>query len=344
MGRSTPRLRNFPTDIVINSKNGDQTVLDIYDEQEFMYEYISEYGSMDLEKLSIFFQNMCYKQPSPKTNDYTESGVGDLYIYNVLNSIYNLEGKVKDATEHRLFVTINNDTKIKFMDRIVNLLVYKTGCKGLASAKGVDENKIIHYTIICQNKSQTVIIGSRSPYIVLSHAFINSSKDNGYSYIILEVASSYDYNQDIKKRIPKYGQGASMHLIVKYATLGFVEDPRVALNYKCFDKNYPYNSMILDLSNVDTRIMELTYAINMLSGLQSTKPKEYKKLMKELGSGTNSYEEKHLILHKAGLWKNFKQTFNLPDSHELRRSTRLRNNKTINGGRVVCKQCKLLKR
>jgi len=188
--------------------------------------------------LSELFGKMCSSD-----REFNVSQVGDTYIEGIMiktfiNSSYTgVNNNIDNTNESDYnFVFILHD------NNILNLLIYKYGCK---EYENVTKQKAVQLTVICQDATTRGRLGSTSLFIELIKTFIAESINNGMPHIILEAASSF-YNKG-----DDYGSGASLHLLCIYESLGFEEMPDLARKYKCFDHNYQYNSMIYKGSSVD---------------------------------------------------------------------------------------------
>jgi hypothetical protein len=258
---------------------GNDKQLKVYDANQLKENVFSQYsGPKAMKKFKTRLVNyftkdhggICILKKSLDTHNYESSSIGKGYMEYVINNIYD-DHTLTTNTErtYYLYVTATtdeygNDRKNgDFMENIVNVLVYKEGCPKLTKRTSYNP---IHLTIICQSKLLTREIDKNkkkirnvnlasvltaSAYHVLVGAFINGSKEKGYTHVILEVASNAPYDT-LKSKVNSnrkyyYGMRASSHLLTRYASKGFIEEPRLALEDKCFDIQYPYNTMILDI-------------------------------------------------------------------------------------------------
>lgn len=293
----------------------------IFDEIEFMNELIvqvkrnkSLHNKFNtVNKLVTEFANkleyICKKPPNQNTLDYSESSIRRGYMADIIRNIYKITKKQLPINEFYTYEEkINNDNEYRFiivydrlsnlMDGVVNILIYKSGCKGLEKRFNITQNEVMQYTVICQNKDFKTYTGTGRMMFDLTYAWLDALKKQKYKYVILEVASNTDNPSE-------YGNGASLHLLSLYAGMGFVEDPQIALKDHCFQPGYNYNSMILDLKNVNDITDDIHKVANKISYLQNKAKKlakdsnEYKEIdtkLKMLGNPNKSYYEKLKLL------------------------------------------------
>lgn len=269
------------------------------------------------ETLALRFETMCSKSSKVSDGKYPHSAVSGTYIQDLLIGIN------KKTNDYRFYVSmLPEQNGIGFYDRIVNILIYKTGCKSFANTKGVDNNKIMQYTVICQNASTDNKLETRSTFISLTCLFFRTLKQNGYKYVILEAAGNFDFND----KTPCYGKGAAVHLLVMYADWGFVENPDISLKHGCFDKKYPYNSMVLDLDDInykelscfskqgkDARLKMIKTKLQAIVTNPTINPETKRRLLKKIYNVfainteplAYNYKEKHKLLELNKEWDAF---------------------------------------
>jgi hypothetical protein len=271
---------------------------------------------------------ICSKKQNPTKHDFSESSIADHYMGYILKNIYDTSGNVRTNTSYRLFVTVSGSIEVGGVNSIVNVLVYKKGCGTKINSGPIIKNPI-QLTIICQNSSFGKTLGNSS-YILLTKAFIEAATTGGYSHVILEVASTNEYfGSDLKTKLMRqkyYGYNASIHLLGRYATfLKFKEDPGIALTYTCFDKLYPYNSMVLDLNTIGVKDEDerLKQMFNIMKGLKqiilNNNPLEKKEKEKAIAylkdmSEQSTYNEIHGKFKSIHEWyrgqpKEFKNAY-----------------------------------
>jgi hypothetical protein len=146
-------------------------------------------------------------------------------------------------------------------ENVVMILIYsKPDCKN--DTLGYNDNALV-LKIRCVNTPLCKKINlSVGIFYNFGYTFFKHAKENGFRYIIQESATSVDHYTDYERESYKgdggfkkpdkarYGKNTPLHLICNNSAMGFKEDPDIALKYDCFDKGYPYNSMVIDLDTI----------------------------------------------------------------------------------------------
>ena len=84
---------------------------------------------------------------------------------------------------------------------------------------------------------------------VLMRLMQNACKELGFEHIVLEVANPV-LSECPEPRVYGDGRASAAGLIANYERAGYVEDPSLALESKCFDPTHPYVTMKLALNPV----------------------------------------------------------------------------------------------
>mgnify|MGYP000929566396 CR=1 FL=1 len=283
---------------------------------------IKNYRSGD-KKIVCDIENTCI----PNVVKYLAGMCGvisNTYLTNIFKEVYiknNDDIKIYFLFE-QTYPDISPEPHFNFMNKIVMMLIYKKGCNSFDNDMVGNNTKSLSLTMRCVN---TNIYGgvngfykSVSIFYDFGYYFFIKAKENGYTHIIQESAATTEHytsderknkTYDYKTTDPiKYGKDTPIHLICNNMGMGFIENPDIALNYDCFDKGYPYNSMVIDLTKYTYKTIDEYKKHKQPSANFCNKDfmDNYKKYMND-NNGKNEYNNYFDLHEKSGdldRWNN----------------------------------------
>tara|TARA_B100000674_G_scaffold478625_1_gene475948 strand:+ start:1372 stop:2277 length:906 start_codon:yes stop_codon:yes gene_type:complete len=185
------------------------------------------------------------------------NNIGKNYLYNTLEDIVNGD---KTNIEVIFAYDDNKDTKSTYSDKFGERYYYRSPYERIHGFLVAEKDSCENPPIDRKNKNKHNInklsIVCTSPFTdrkavgtFLIGSFMVLSKIANYPLLILEVAN--DQMEEDKEN--KYGKGrdTQKNLFCAYERFGFREMPRIHYNWECFNEDYPYPTMMLDLNNFD---------------------------------------------------------------------------------------------